>query len=132
MARPAARYPTELELDILKILWREGTLSTSVVRDMLAEQVGRDLAPTTVITTLNVMTRKGYLSRTRKGKACLFRPRVREHTVSKGMVGDLVERVFEGSASAMMLKLIESQKLSEQELDEVESLIQNLREQYRS
>lgn len=129
MPRPPARYPTGLELDILKILWREGMLATSAVRDKLAEEVGRDLAPTSVITTLNVMTKKGYLTRKREGKACHFRARVRENTISKGMVGDLVERVFDGSAGAMMLNLIKNQNLTPDDLSELESLVQQLKQQ---
>lgn len=127
MPRPRSRYPTELELEILKILWREGTLATSAVRDKLAEETGRDLAPTSVITTLNVMVKKGYLSRRREGKSCLFRARVRENTISKGMIGDLVDRVFDGSAEAMMLKLIESRNITSDELDRVEELVRELK-----
>lgn len=129
MPRPPARYPTDLELDILKILWREGTLATSAVRDKLAEEAGRDLAPTSVITTLNVMTDKGYLTRKRDGKRCLFRARVRENTISKGMVGDLVERVFDGSAGAMMLNLVEHQKLTPNDLSDLENLVKQLKQQ---
>lgn len=129
MPRPPARYPTDLELDILKILWREGTLATSTVRERLAKEAGRDLAPTSVITTLNVMTDKGYLTRKRDGKRCLFRARVRENTISKGMVGDLVERVFDGSARAMMLNLVEHQKLTPDDLSELENLVKQLKKQ---
>ena len=132
MPRPPARYPTELELTILKILWEDGQLSTSAVRDRLAERAQRDLAPTTVITTLNVMTRKGYLTRERVGKACYFRARVRETTVSKGMVGDLVQRVFGGSPGAMMLNLIENQKFSPQDLGELEAAVRRLKGESQS
>lgn len=129
MPRPPARYLTDLEPGIPKILWREGTLATSAVRDKLAEEAGRDLAPTSVITTLNVMTRKGYLTRKREGKACHFHARVLENTISKGMVGDLVGRVFDGSASAMMLNLVEHQKLTPDDLSDLESLLKQLKRQ---
>lgn len=126
MPRPASRYPTELELAILKVLWQHGPLPTAGVRDRLAEN-GRDLAHTSVITTLNVMTDKGYLTRKRKGRSFIFRPKVREQTISKGMIGDLVDRVFDGSASAMMLRLVESQNISPEELDRLEQMVQALK-----
>jgi len=126
MPRPPSRYPTELELEILKILWRDGALPTSAVRDKLAD-VGRDLAHTSVITTLNVMTDKGYLSRKKDGKSFRFRARVREHTVSKGMVGDLVDRVFDGSASALMLRLVESRDMSADDIAKLEALVDKLK-----
>lgn len=127
MPRPPSRYPTEHELEILKIIWRHGALSASAVRDKLAEESGRDLAHTSVITTLNVMTDKGYLSRKKDGKSFRFRARVRENTISKGMVGDLVDRVFGGSAGAMMLNLVESQNLSAEELNQLDELVRNLK-----
>lgn len=127
MARPPSRYPTELELLILKILWRDGALPTTTIREKLAQEHGRDLAPTSVITTLNVMKGKGYLARKRDGKSYVFRARVREHTVTKGMIGDLVDRVFDGSATAMMLRLVESRDLGPDELDRLENLVRELK-----
>ncbi len=132
MSRPASRYPTELELEILKIIWRHGALPTSSVRDKLAEETGRDLAHTSVITTLNVMTDKGYLARKKDGKSFRFRARVRENTISKGMVGDLLDRVFDGSAAAMMLNLVESQGLSPDDLNELDELLRNLKNEANS
>lgn len=92
MARPASEYPTELELQILKILWQRPPQPVRDVRDALAKQ-GRDLAHTSVITTLNTMVRKKYLKRTRQGKAYLFVLRVDLQKVCAGMLGDVVERI---------------------------------------
>jgi predicted transcriptional regulator len=132
MPRPPSRYPTELELEILKLIWRDGSLPAADVRDKLADEIGRDLAHTSVITTLNVMTDKGYLSRKRNGKSFLFRAKVRENTISRGMIGDLVDRVFDGSAAAMMLKLIESRNITSDELQEVEKLVSELKQKSKS
>jgi len=128
MPRNPSRYPTELELEILKILWHHGPMPTGSIREKLAREAGRDLAPTSVITTLNVMKDKGYVSRKRDGKSYVFRARVREHTVSKGMIGDLVDRVFDGSASALMLRLVESRGVSPQEIEQLEQLVRDLKD----
>lgn len=91
MADRATQYPTELELMILKILWEEYPLPVRDVRSRLAGQ-GRDLAHTSVITTLNTMCDKKQLSRKKDGKAFLFSPRIKQDHVSQSMLGDIVDR----------------------------------------
>ena len=78
MARPASKYPTELELQILKVLWQESPLLARDVQAALASH-GRDLAKTSIITTLNTMVAKRYLSRTKQGNMYLFSPRISEN-----------------------------------------------------
>ena len=89
MARRSSEFPTELELQILKVLWGRGPLPVRDVRQGLAA-AGRDLAHTSVITTLNVMVQKKYLKRRMQGKACVFTPRVTREEVSRTMLGDVV------------------------------------------
>ena len=122
MVRPKSEHPTELELEILKILWRRSPLAVREVRDALAA-AGRDLAHTTVITTLNVMTRKKLLCRSMRGNACLFEPRLSREKASERMLGDVVRRVFDGSAKAVMLSLFDCAKLNANDLKELRSLI---------
>ena len=88
------QHPTELELMILKILWEDSPLLVRDIRARLAEN-GRDLAHTTVITTLNTMCEKKQLRRKKDGKAFLFSPRVKQDRVSTSMLGDIVDRVFD-------------------------------------
>ncbi|MHC4398960.1 MAG: BlaI/MecI/CopY family transcriptional regulator [Planctomycetota bacterium] len=122
MARPASEHPTELELEILKVLWDESPLPVRDVRSRLEEGAERTLTHSTVITMLNIMVRKGYLRRRKRGKAFLFSPKVEKRTVSGGIIGDLVARLFDGSASAMMLDLLETADLDSQELIELRKL----------
>jgi len=126
MARPKSKYPTELELEILKILWKEGEQSVRQVRELLAES-GRDLAHTTLVTMLNLMTEKKYVSRKPKANSYLFRPKVKQEDVAKGMTSDLVTRVFGGSASAMMLSLLKHETLSPDEQEQLLELVKKHR-----
>lgn len=123
MARPASRFPTELELQILKILWRKGPLLVRQVRDALAEEQNRDLAHTSVVTTLHTMTDKGLLHRRQQGKAYRFSARVQEQQVSQNMLNDLLDRVFDGSAEALLLNLLESEHVSDAEHRELRRII---------
>ena len=123
MARPLSRFPTEMELQILKILWRGGPLSVREVRDALAGDAGRDLAHTTVVTTLNTMTSKRYVKRRQVGKSYVFEARIAEGHVSQGMLADLVDRVFDGSAVSLLLNLIESERIDAQEYETLRRII---------
>jgi BlaI family transcriptional regulator, penicillinase repressor len=122
MVRPRSEHPTELELQILKVLWGRSPLTVREVREALAV-AGRDLAHTSVITTLNVMVRKKYLRRAMQGKACLFEPRIGRDEASQKMLSDVVNRVFDGSAKAVMLSLFDCAELDRGELKELRRLI---------
>jgi BlaI family transcriptional regulator, penicillinase repressor len=122
MPRPKSESPTELELQILKVLWQHAPQTVREVRQGLAA-LGRELAHTSVITTLNTMVRKKYLRRAMQGNACLFAPRLTRDAVSRRMLGDIVNRVFDGSAKAVMLSLFDCAEIDSNELKELRRLI---------
>ena len=122
MARPAAEQPTELELQILKILWEQSPQLVRDIRDELAK-LGRDIAHTSVITTLNTMAKKRIVIRKRAGNAFLFSPRVTREQVSRSVLGDIVNRVFDGSAKAVLLGVFEQNDIDRGELKELRKLI---------
>ena len=121
MARPVSKHPTELELEILKILWRAGPANVRAVRDRLADQ--RELAYTSVMTIMNIMTRKGSLKRTKQGASYVYHPRVTEKTTTRKMLGDLIDRLFDGSASAAMVRLLETSDIDDDELKRLRALL---------
>ncbi len=121
MTRPASKYPTELELEILKILWRDGPGPVRQIRDALAET--RDLAYTSVMTMMNIMADKGYVRRMRKGGGYVYRPRVTRQWTARQMLGDVVARVFDGSAGAAALHLLETGEIDAEELAELRRLL---------
>ena len=123
MARSESEHPTELELEILKVLWEDSPLPVREVRARLEAEADRPLAHSSVITMLNIMHRKGFLRRRKDGKAFLFSPKVKKDSVSGKMMGDLLSRVFDGSPSAMVLNLIETADLDADELAELRRLI---------
>jgi len=121
MARPASKHPTELELMILKILWRDGPATVRTVREVLADQ--RDLAYTSVMTIMNIMKDKGYLKRAKQDGSYVYQPRISEQMTSRRMLGDLVDRVFDGSAMMVMLDLLETSDIDTEELKQLRTLI---------
>jgi predicted transcriptional regulator len=121
MARPTSKHPTELELEILKILWRGGPASVRQVRDSLTEF--RDLAYTSVMTIMTIMARKGYVSRNKAEAGYVYRARITQQATSRRMLRDLVDRVFDGSAGALMLNLLRTSDIGDDELKALRDLI---------
>jgi BlaI family transcriptional regulator, penicillinase repressor len=113
----AAERPTELELVILKALWEQSPLTARQIREALAQR-GRKLAHTSVITMLQRMVDKRQLDQLDpvSGKAYRFVPRLSQVDVAGRMLGDLIDRVFDGSAEATMLSLFDVSDLDSEAL----------------
>jgi predicted transcriptional regulator len=121
MPRPASRHPTELELEILKHLWREGPLTGRQVRDLLAAQ--RELAYTSVMTVLGIMEQKGYVRRKLSDGSYLYSARVSEKSTTRRMLLDLVQRAYDGSIVSALVNLLETADVGDAELHELRELI---------
>ena len=76
-----------------------------------------------MITTLNTMVSKRLLKRRKAGKAYLFAPRVERTAITGGMLGDVMQRAFDGSAAAVMLSLFDQADLDADDLRELRTLI---------
>lgn len=120
----AVENPTELELLILKVLWEQSPLTAAQIRETLAQR-GRSLAHTSVITMLQRMVVKRQLEQLDpvEGKAFRFSPLVGDKQVTQGMLGDFVDRVFDGSAEAVILSLFDVAELNADELANLRKLL---------
>lgn len=127
MGRHSSKHPTELELEILKVLWRDGPATVGDIREGL--QAFRKLALTSVTTIMNIMVEKGYLKRAKENGRYVYRPCITKQATARKMVGDLVKRVFDGSAAAAMVNLLETSDVDEQELGQLRALIEQKTEE---
>ena len=121
MPRSPSKHPTELELEILKVLWRIGPATVRQVRDELAAV--RDLAYTSVMTMLSIMAGKDYVKRAKDGRSFIYEATYHETRATKSMLQDVVDRLFGGSTTAVMQHLLETSDLDEGELKQIRSLI---------
>jgi BlaI family penicillinase repressor len=110
-----------LQLKIMKVLWVRGKATVTEVHDSLGN--GADLAYTTVATMLRKMEQKGLVSHENQGRTFVYSPSAVEDEVTRGMTGDLLDRVFEGSLADMVSHLLSSREVSGDELDRIEQLI---------
>ncbi len=117
MARTASKVPTELELEILRQLWDRQPMSGKQVVESL--KPNREITYQAVMTMLGVMESKGYVNRQRVDGCFVYQARVTAKATSKRMLQDLVHKLFDGSASAAVLNLLDISKLSSEELEEL-------------
>jgi predicted transcriptional regulator len=110
-----------LELEVLKVLWRSGPASIRQVREELTPT--RPLAYTSVQTIMNIMVDKAYLRRDKRLGSYVYRSRIGEHTTRRRMLRDLVNRVFDGSAGAAALHLLEAAEIVPDELAQLRALL---------
>jgi len=125
MARPKQEHPTPGELEVLKILWDRGPATVRQVMDELNKT--RRRAYTSVMSLLNVMTDKGLLARRAQGRAFVYRASVERDKTLREMVGDLLGRAFEGSATALVAHLLDQSSPTPEELDEIRRTIDHYR-----
>jgi predicted transcriptional regulator len=104
------------------VFWDNGKLTAAHVRNHLAT-AGRDLAYTTVATLVRILVDKGYLKQTNRVRPFLYRPLRSFEEVSRRIVGDVVERVFQGSRTQLLVQLMENDRLSDKERQLLEQIV---------
>jgi BlaI family transcriptional regulator, penicillinase repressor len=122
MARPPAKELTERELEIMHVAWQHGKLTVAEIRAHLAA-AGRDLAYTTVATLVRILADKGFLKQTNRTRPFVYRPVRSFEEVSRRIVGDLVDRVFRGSHTELLVQLMETDRLTPQERAALEQIV---------
>ena len=119
MRRPSSTL-TEHELEIMKIVWQHDTSTVRDVYEALLEK--RKVAYTTVMTMMKVLETKKYLKKSQAERAYVYRPAQPQRQVIGAMVRDFVNRVFNGSASPLLVHLVEEHDLSREDLEEIARL----------
>ena len=124
MARPKSEQLTPLELEIMHVLWDAGAANVQTVQ----QQLKRELAYTTVQTMLNILHRKGKVKRTLKDRAYFYKPAVSRRQVVSHHLGDLVDRLFGGSAESLVVSLLETKHLTPEKLARLNKLLKEAKE----
>ena len=127
MARKTTDPLTPLELEIMKVLWEVGPAAVQTVQECLAPE--RKLAYNTVQTMLNVLHRKGKVRRELQGRAYVYEPVVSRAQAAGQAVGDLVSRMFGGSAESLVLSLVEARHLTPEKLAELSAMVDKSEEE---
>jgi len=119
---PALPKPTPSETEILNVLWDLGPSTVRQVHDVLDAQ--RKTGYTTVLKLLQIMADKGLVSREDgDGRAHIYSPAIERSVAQRQMVRDLVDRIFGGSATQLVLQALEERPASSEDLKEIRRLI---------
>jgi predicted transcriptional regulator len=118
------RIPSDNELEILQVLWSSGPCSVQQVHDSVA--AGRAIGYTTVLKTMQIMLEKGLLQRDDSRRQHVYSAAVAEQPTKRHIVHKLVDRVFSGSASHLMMHALSGKKASARELREIRKMLDEL------
>jgi len=113
--------PTEVELKFLRILWELGPATVKEVHAYLNRR--EDYAYTGVLRMLQVMLEKGLVTRDESQRSHVYAPAHSRSAMERGLVADLTERLFGGSAAALVLAALRSGKVSPEEKASIRELL---------
>lgn len=121
MARRASIGPTDGELEILRVLWEEGPETVRHVNQVLNRT--RTTGYTTTLKLMQIMLAKGLLRRDESRRPQVYTAAVSRNRAERQLVGDLLERVFDGSASQFVQQVLAARKTSPEEMDEIRRVL---------
>ena len=104
MARPSSKDLTERELEVLQIFWAHGELTANSARELLAEG-GRDLTYPTVANLVRILFEKKFLRQLNDERPFVYAPTRTREQVSKRLLGNILQSVFNGSREQLLLRL---------------------------
>lgn len=119
--------PTESELEILQILWAQEPQTIRAVHEQLLEK--REIGYTTTLKQFQRMTEKGMLEKIPVGKAHEYKTLIAPNAVRKGMFDKLLDNVFNGSTSELLMHALGNSKTTEEELNELEAFLNKKRKE---
>ena len=114
--------PTAAEVDILAVLWRLGPATVREVH----EELGKDCEYNTTLTQMRLMTDKGLLKRSERFRNHVYEPAAPRERMQQRIAGDLMQRVFGGSAKGLILGALGARKVSGDELAEIRRMLDGL------
>lgn len=113
---------TEAELRVMNVLWNSGPSTVQQVLEGLSEKL--DLAYNSVLTTIRVLEKKGYLKHSKEGRAHVYKPLIAREQASRSEIRHLVGRFFGNSHELLLLNLLEEQDFDADELKRLRRMLQ--------
>lgn len=117
--------PTESELEILKILWNKENATVREVHEELSKN--KDSGYTTTLKLLQIMFEKGLVTRDDRNKTHIYQPAVTRQKTQKQFLDKMINTLFAGSSTQLVLQALGNQKASKDELDEIQKYLDNLK-----
>ena len=122
MPRRKSAVLTEAELRLMDVLWERGASTVQHVLDALPEKPA--LAYNSVLTTIRILEKKGYLKHTKDGRAHVYTPVVPRAEASRSEIRRLVSRFFQDSHELLVLNILEERGVDQDELQRLRELLE--------
>jgi BlaI family penicillinase repressor len=129
MATHFSRKPTASELEILHVLWERGSSTVREVHQALSEK--RPIGYTSVLKLMQIMTTKGSLRRNEQQRAHVYEAVQPAEKTKRQLALDVLQRVFDGSASQLMMHALADRKGSKEEVEELRRLLNDYERKLR-
>lgn len=129
MARARLPRPTDAELEILRVLWERGACTVRDVQEAL--NGAKPTGYTTVLKLMQIMIDKGLVRRDEQQRAHVYEAQLAQEQTQRQLVSDLVERVFNGSASHLVMQALAGKKTSASELSEIRRILDEVERGHR-
>src|SRR4051812_3830854 len=124
MARPPATQPTEVELQILQVLWERGSATAREIHERVSAD--RDTNYSTTVKMLSVMLEKGLIRRDDSVRPQVFRAALTQSRAQRSMLKDLVRKAYDGSVSRLVMQALSIERASSAELAEIRKLLDDI------
>ncbi len=122
----SSSQPTAAELQILRVLWEFGPSPVRVIHEAISRN--KETNYSTTVKMLSVMLDKELVKRDESARPHIYRTVKKQETTQKGMMRDLMDRVYGGSPGRMVIQALSSKKASQEELDEIRELLDQLQQ----
>jgi predicted transcriptional regulator len=116
--------PTESELEILQILWEKKQCTVRDVHEILT--TNKEAGYTTTLKLMQIMHEKGLVARDTSAKTHIYSPLVNQQKTQQHLVRKLIDDVFNGSASRMVMQALGNQNASNDEIDAIKKYLDEL------
>ena len=122
MPRKPSETLTEAELRIMQVIWEKGPGTVQQVLDALVDPP--ILAYNTVLTTIRILERKGYVEHSKDGRAHVYNPLVEREEASRSEIRHLVSRFFQDSHEDLVLNILEDRGIAPDELNRLRKMLE--------
>ena len=116
--------PTESELEILQILWEKKTCTVREVHEILEQN--KEAGYTTTLKLMQIMLEKGLVERDASAKTHIYKPLVNQQKTQQHLLTKMIDNVFNGSASRMVMQALGNHKASKEELEAIKLYLDDL------
>ena len=117
--------PTESELEILQVLWLRGLATVREVHEGLIK--GKDIGYTTTLKLMQIMHEKGLVKRDESMRTHVYQPAVNKEKTQKHLLGKMIDSLFGGSSTQLVLQALGEHKASDEELKQIQALLDKMK-----